>query len=159
MGATFNDSKVFLERRFFRSSLRDCNSSDGELNCYLRIGFKRVPAAGDLLELQIGPFSAEQRIADNTFRWSDRKATDGKSWHLAVSEAQYPIEQIDWLMLSDAQILQGSEGYSLIRFAVTNPTDRMSSIGELVLSAAAPKRSRCATGVDPVTTVTLNWEK
>lgn len=138
-------------------------SGPSALTCVLRLAFKTEPAVGSDLEVQFGPVTKRQSILAGTFRWKpDHFDRDGSSvpWSVAISEVQYKIGRITWAVLSDAEILEGSGGASLLRVTVTNPTDLSATIQSLRLTAGKPVRSNisCFAG-DPVQSVKLKWQR
>jgi pimeloyl-ACP methyl ester carboxylesterase len=146
----------------------DCVRSDKEFRCSLLLGFgTHRPAKGEVLELQFGPLLATHEISESTFTWEVKdtwrgiKNRDRPPAYVAVSEVAYEISKIDWLVLSDAEVIFGINDQSLLKFSVTNPTGRSKSIRRLVFVASQSRGGACAAHGEKQedTVLNLDWEK
>jgi pimeloyl-ACP methyl ester carboxylesterase len=142
------------------ASLGSCKPSKQEIACLLLLQFDGQPPNGAKLALSIGPLVIEHPVSDTAFRWEKRQYDKRRPWHVSTSEVRYEVDKIDWLVLSNAEILAGTGSLSLLRFTVTNLTGQTKSVRQLNVYAKKPFKSgsRCNTG-DRAETITLNWQK
>jgi hypothetical protein len=133
------------------------------LKCLVVLKFVGEPPVGASLELKIGPITKRHVITVETFTWEAIKYDEhdkGNPWWVAASDVLYEIDRPTWIVVSDAELLKGGDGISLLRATVTNPTDLAASLREMHLFARYPFDSgiRCDRG-DPVDMANLKWEK
>jgi hypothetical protein len=76
-----------------------------------------------------------------------------------VSEIAHEVNQIDWLIISNAEILAGAENKSILRFAVTNLTAQVRSIRDLTIKASVPFFDGACLFGGFQNDVKLNWQK
>jgi pimeloyl-ACP methyl ester carboxylesterase len=163
MLATFNKADVRLRSRDnfldLRPELNSCRAAFRELRCILRIDFDEQPVSGDVLEIQIGPFTTQQPIDASTFEWKEQLSQNKLRRYIAASEATYEVTQIDWLIISNAEILAGAENKSILRFAVTNLSPQVRSISDLTIKANVPFSDGHCLSSAPLNELKLNWKK
>lgn len=145
------------------AKIAECAKPQEEWNCLISLEFKAQPALGSNLKIIIGAFTAEQSVTESTFSWEairfSKYEEPGRTWSVAISEVYYEIARPTWLVLSDAELLSGSDNNSLLRVTISNQTDNKKSIRHVILSASAPFESgiQCNTG-DPTQKIILKWE-
>ncbi len=125
--------------------------------------FDSRPKPGDRLVMTLGPLATTHVLTDNTFKWDAVGLIDrGKRlpWSIAYADVLYEPERPDWLTITDAQLLQGRDGVSLLRVTVSNVTKEARPLLSMSLNASSPKTSRikCRVGDKPQT-ATFKWEK
>jgi hypothetical protein len=143
-------------------------TSPEKLTTIVALEFARRPEAGDRLRLSIGPVSYEHVVSDESFKWETTvfdpdyyNVGRAAPWTVAFAEVQYEHQRPDWLTITDAQLLNGRDGISLLRATVSNPTDETRPLLAMRFTASQPRIRNdinCAQG-DLPQTVVLRWEK
>ncbi|WP_354079996.1 alpha/beta hydrolase [Bradyrhizobium sp. S3.5.5] len=142
------------------SRLSGCKAELQTMSCLLVVSFGKKPAAGSVLHINIGPLKAVAEIDDLTFRWDKRKFWDRDDLSLSISELALVVQKVDWLVLTSAELLAGSDDVSILRFGITNLTPRTSSLKMIHIVASKKRLHRVCTLGPPdgrPTTVSLRW--
>jgi hypothetical protein len=127
--------------------------------------FSGRPVAGDRLALSLGPVGNEHVLSEGSFKWETTEfgpssLQNGKlPWAVAYSEVLYEATRPHWLTITEAQLLEGRDGVSLLRATVSNPTEEARPLLSMTFSTSRyPSFFACDIG-DPIQTVVLRWEK
>ena len=168
--ASLNLVEAYLEnerndRDPIRIRANDCSIKDGsELRCLLALEFEGSPPLGARLTIKLGPSTHQQVISQSTFDWVEtkfEKFDDKIPWWVSESDVVYNLDHPNWLVLTDAELLAGPDGVSLVKISISNPTDTAASIQRVELIAFEDLELEtgvnCNTG-DPIQTVVLKWD-